>query len=55
MTIDPAKDAAGRAAAALVEDGMRLGRSVTAASAARFLLAQVTEDRWLRRTPSISD
>ena len=36
-------------------DGRRVGRSVTAASAARFLLAQVTDDRWVRRTPSISD
>lgn len=38
MTIDPAKDAAGRAAAALVEDGMRLGLG-TGSTVDRFLVA----------------
>lgn len=37
------------------EDGRRIGLSITAASAARFLLGQVTDDRWLRRTPSVSN
>jgi ribose 5-phosphate isomerase A len=38
MTVDPAKDAAGRAAAALVEDGMRLGLG-TGSTVDRFLVA----------------
>ena len=38
MSVDPAKDAAGRAAAALVEDGMRLGLG-TGSTVDRFLVA----------------
>jgi ribose 5-phosphate isomerase A len=38
MTVDPAKDAAGRAAAALVEPGMRLGLG-TGSTVDRFLVA----------------
>jgi len=41
--IDPAKDAAGRAAAALVEDGMRLGLG-TGSTVDRFLVALAARD-----------
>jgi uncharacterized protein YbjT (DUF2867 family) len=36
-------------------DGRGLGLSITAASTARFLLAQVTSSEWVRATPSISN
>lgn len=36
-------------------DGRGLGLSITAASAAEFLLAQVSDDGFLRQTPSISN
>lgn len=36
-------------------DGRGIGLSITAASAARFLLEQVTSDGFLRSTPSISN
>jgi nucleoside-diphosphate-sugar epimerase len=36
------------------EDGRRIGLSITAASTARFLLAQTTSAEFLRATPSIS-
>lgn len=37
------------------EDGRGLGLSITAASAARFLLDQVTSSDWVRSAPSISN
>ena len=37
------------------EDGEGIGLSITAASAARFLLQQVTSSDWVRSTPSISN
>ena len=43
MTIDPAKDAAGRAAAALVRPGMRLGLG-TGSTVDRFLVALAARD-----------
>ncbi|MFN7864758.1 MAG: NAD(P)-dependent oxidoreductase [Curvibacter sp.] len=36
-------------------DGRGIGLSITAASAARFLLARATGNEWLRATPSISN
>jgi hypothetical protein len=36
-------------------DGRGLGFSITAESAARFLLEQVSSDRYLRQAPSISN
>jgi uncharacterized protein YbjT (DUF2867 family) len=36
-------------------DGRGIGLSVTAASAARFLLEQVTSSEWVRSTPSVSN
>ena len=37
------------------QDGKGIGISITAESTAEFLLQQVSEDIWLRRTPSISN
>ena len=37
------------------ENGKGIGLSITADSAAQFLLAQLDDDEWLRRTPSISN
>jgi uncharacterized protein YbjT (DUF2867 family) len=37
------------------KDGRDIGFSITADSAAQFLLNQLTESKWLRQTPSISN
>jgi hypothetical protein len=37
------------------KDGRGIGLSITAASAARFLLQQVTSSDWVRSAPSISN
>lgn len=37
------------------EDGKGIGISITAESAAEFLLQQLSDNRWLQRTPSISN
>lgn len=37
------------------KDGRDIGFSITADSAAHFLLSQLTENQWLRQTPSISN
>ena len=37
------------------QDGKGIGISITAESTAEFLMQQVSEDIWLRRTPSISN
>jgi len=37
------------------QDGKGIGNSITAESTAEFLLQQVSEDLWLRKTPSISN
>jgi len=37
------------------QDGKGIGISITAESTAEFLLQQVSENTWLRRTPSISN
>ena len=37
------------------EDGKRIGISITAASAAKFLVDQTTQSTWVGKTPSISN
>jgi len=51
MTIDPAKDAAGRAAAALVRPGMRLGLG-TGSTVDRFLVALAARDLGVAGVPT---
>lgn len=36
-------------------DGTGIGLSITAASAAEFLVSQLSDSRWLRQTPSVSN
>ena len=39
----------------VAEDGSGVGISITASSVARFLLDQLTQSRWIHKTPSISN